>query len=133
DHAVTTLVATADVAGGDGTVVVTTTRLGNWAQQRLFRGRTSELFEHGNGALAATRRCRLGLTNSHSYSLRLGFPLRRLRRRCRRGRAPHGEARRRARWTYGRRSRYGCACACPRGWRCSRSRPSRRRSSRRHL
>src|SRR5699024_11045624 len=55
DPAVTTLVATGDVAGGDATVVVTTTSLGNWAQQRLFRGRTSDLFEHGNGALAATR------------------------------------------------------------------------------
>ena len=115
DHAVTTLVATADVAGGDTTVVVTTTSLGNWAQQRLFRGRTSDLFEHGNGALAATRSCRLVLTNSHSYSLPLDFPLRRSRRRCRWSRCPHGESRRRAWWTYGRRNRCGCACACPRG------------------
>src|SRR5699024_5960691 len=45
-------------------VVVTATSLRNWAQQRLFRGRTSDLFEHGNGALAATRSCRLVLTNS---------------------------------------------------------------------
>ena len=68
DHTVATLVAAAAVTSGDVAVGVTATLLRERAQQRLFRGRTSDLVERGHGAGTATRSCRLVLTNSHSGS-----------------------------------------------------------------
>ena len=68
DHAVATLVAAAAVTGSDVAVGVTATLLRERAQQRLFRGRASDLVERGNGAGTATRSCRLVLTNSHNGS-----------------------------------------------------------------
>src|SRR5699024_1230622 len=115
NQTVTTLVATADVAGGDTSADGKITGLGNCLQLRLFGGRTVDSLGHGNGPLAAHRISPLVLTYCHVYFLPLDFPLRRSRRRCRWSRCPHGESRRRAWWTYGRRNRCGCACACPRG------------------
>ena len=73
DQTVTALVATADVAGGNAAVVVTATSLAQRAQQGLLRSRTSDLVKLRNGGCAATRSCRLVLTNSHnsSFSFRL--------------------------------------------------------------
>ena len=68
NDAVTALVAAATVTGSDVAVRVTAALLRERAQQRLLRGRTSDLVERGNGAGTATRSCRLVLTNSHSCS-----------------------------------------------------------------
>src|SRR5699024_4563712 len=71
DDAVTTLVSATLVTAGDVAVHVAATGLVDRAQQRLLRGRTSDLVEHGDGALAATRGCRLVLANSHNVSFSL--------------------------------------------------------------
>src|SRR5699024_3375498 len=69
DDAVLALVAAALVAGGDVTVDVAATGLRQRAQQRLLQSGASDLAELGAGALAATRRSRLVLANSHTFAL----------------------------------------------------------------
>ena len=114
DQTVLAFVSTALVACGDVAVYVAATGLVQRAQQRLLRGRASELIEPGDRALAATRRSRLVFTNSHDLVLTV-----RLRR----------QNRRRCRWDHYRlpasplrawlpcdgRSRSGCAWSCPHG------------------
>src|SRR6187431_2791173 len=68
DDAVLALVATADVAGGDATLVVATTGLGQRAEERLLRRRSGDLGEVGHRRAAATRGRGLVLANSHISS-----------------------------------------------------------------
>ncbi|ANP27086.1 hypothetical protein DAD186_05310 [Dermabacter vaginalis] len=82
--------ATTAVTRGHATLVVTATRLGQGADQRLLRLTTSDLDEVGDARTATARRGRLVLTNSHrGFPQTLSFvfgsrPLRRSRlRRCR--------------------------------------------------
>src|SRR5690606_18205918 len=68
DDAVLALVATADVAGGDATLVVAATGFRQRTQQRLLRGRASDFSEICDARATTTGSRRLVLTNSHVVS-----------------------------------------------------------------